>query len=97
MVIVPKLREAGAKKIHFRLTTPPPRFPCYMGMAMAKPGELLATSRTDDDLKNLLRVDSFRYLRTDELNEVTGTNFCNACLTGKYPFPVHTAVSRHSP
>ena len=91
MILVPKLREAGAKKIHFRLTTPPPRFPCFMGMAMAKPGELLAASRTDEDLKSLLRVDSFRYLRTEELREITATNFCNACLTGKYPFPVHAA------
>ena len=89
MILVPKLREAGARKIHFRLTTPPPRFPCFMGMAMAKPGELLATGRTDDDLKNLLRVDTFRHLRTEELHEITATNFCNACLTGKYPFPVH--------
>jgi glutamine phosphoribosylpyrophosphate amidotransferase len=59
-----------------------------MGMALAKPGELLATNRTDADLKNLLRVDSFRYLRTEELRELTGTNFCDACLTGKYPFAV---------
>jgi amidophosphoribosyltransferase len=88
MILIPKLREAGVKKIHFRLTAPPPRFPCLMGMALAKPGELLATNRTDADLKNLLRVDSFRYLRTEELRELTGTNFCDACLTGKYPFAV---------
>jgi amidophosphoribosyltransferase len=88
MMLIPKLREAGVKKIHFRLTAPPPRFPCLMGMALAKPGELLATNRTDADLKNLLHVDSFRYLRTEELRELSGTNFCDACLTGKYPFAV---------
>jgi amidophosphoribosyltransferase len=95
MILIPKLREAGARKIHFRLTAPPPRFPCFMGMAMAKPGELLATSRTDEGLKNLVGADSFRYLRTDELEELTGTNFCDACLTGKYPFPVHGAPVSH--
>jgi amidophosphoribosyltransferase len=88
MVIIPKLRDAGAKKIHLRLTAPPPRFPCFMGMAMAKPGELLATNRTDEDLKNLLRVDTFRYLSTKELREFSGTDFCEACLSGVYPFPV---------
>lgn len=88
MVLIPKLREAGAKKIHLRLTAPPPRFPCFMGMAMAKPGELLATNRTDEDLRNLLRVDTFRYLKTDELRESSGTDFCEACLSGAYPFPV---------
>jgi glutamine phosphoribosylpyrophosphate amidotransferase len=59
-----------------------------MGMAMAKPGELIAANRTDDQLKKLLGVDSFQYLKTEELRELTGTNFCDACLTGKYPFPV---------
>ncbi len=88
MVLIPKLREAGVKKIHLRLTAQPPRFPCLMGMALAGPGELLATNRTDTDLKSLLHVDTFRYLKTEELRELTGTNFCDACLTGKYPFPV---------
>ena len=88
MVLIPKLREAGVKKIHFRLTAQPPRFPCLMGMALAKPGELLATNRTDADLKSLLHVDTFRYLKAEELRELSGTDFCDACLTGKYPFPV---------
>jgi amidophosphoribosyltransferase len=88
VVLIPKLREAGAARIHFRLTAPPPRFPCYMGMAMAKPGELLATNRTDGQIRKLLGVDTFRYLTTEDLRELTGTHFCDACLSGKYPFPV---------
>ncbi|HME44958.1 MAG TPA: hypothetical protein VKF36_17835 [Syntrophorhabdales bacterium] len=88
MVLIPKLREAGVKKIHLRLTAQPPRFPCLMGMALAKPGELLGTNRTDADLKSLLHVDTFRYLKTEELRELSGTDFCDACLTGRYPFPV---------
>jgi amidophosphoribosyltransferase len=88
LILIPKLRAAGVSKIHLRLTAPPPRFPCFMGMAMAKPGELIAANRTDDQLKKLLGVDSFQYLKTEELRELTGTNFCDACLTGKYPFPV---------
>jgi amidophosphoribosyltransferase len=88
MILIPKLRAAGVRKIHLRLTAPPPRFPCFMGMAMAKPGELLATNRTDEDLKNLVGADSFRYLKSEELHELMGTNFCDACLAGDYPFPV---------
>ncbi len=88
MVLIPKLREAGATKIHMRLTAPPPRFPCYMGMAMAKPGELLAGNRTDEQLRKLLGVDTFRYLRTEELRGLVGTQFCDACFTGEYPFSV---------
>jgi amidophosphoribosyltransferase len=88
MVLIPKLREAGATKIHMRLTAPPPRFPCLMGMAMAKPGELLAVNRTDEQLKKLLDVDTFRYVHVEELKELVGTQFCDACFTGKYPFSI---------
>ncbi|HUJ69632.1 MAG TPA: amidophosphoribosyltransferase [Syntrophorhabdales bacterium] len=88
LILIPKLREAGVAKIHFRLTAPPPRFPCYMGMAMAKPGELMASNRTDEQVKNLIGVDTFRYLKTEDLREYTGTHFCDACLSGNYPFPV---------
>lgn len=88
MVLIPKLREAGAKKIHLRLTAPPPRFPCLMGMAMAKPGELLAGNRDDEQLRKLLGVDTFRYLKSEELREILGTQCCDACFTGNYPFSV---------
>jgi amidophosphoribosyltransferase len=88
LILIPKLRAAGVSKIHLRLTAPPPRFPCFMGMAMAKPGELLATNRTDEQLRSLLGVDSFQYLKTEDLRELTGINFCDACLSGKYPFSV---------
>ena len=88
MVLIPKLREAGATKIHMRLTAPPPRFPCLMGMAMAKPGELLAGNRTDEQLRKLIGADTFRYVKTGELRELMGAQFCDACFTGKYPFPI---------
>ncbi len=88
LILIPKLREAGVAKIHFRLTAPPPRFPCYMGMAMAKPGELMAANRTDKQVKSLIGVDTFQYLKTEELREFTGTHFCDACFSGNYPFPV---------
>jgi len=88
MVLIPKLREAGATKIHMRLTAPPPRFPCLMGMAMAKPGELLAGNRTDEQLRKLIGADTFRYLNIKELRELVGTQFCDACFTGEYPFSV---------
>ncbi len=54
-------------------------------MAMAKQGELLGTNRTDEQLRTLLGIDSFQYLKTEDLKELTGANFCDACLSGKYP------------
>jgi amidophosphoribosyltransferase len=87
-ILIPKLRQAGATKIHLRLTAPPPRFPCQMGMAMTKPGELLGANRTDDELAHLLGVDSFRHLSVDDLRGLIGPQPCDACLSGMYPFPV---------
>jgi amidophosphoribosyltransferase len=87
-ILMPKLREAGVNKIHLRLIAPPPRFPCLMGMAMAKPGELLGTNRSDEQLRKLTGADSFEYLKIEKLRELAGTQVCDACLTGRYPFPV---------
>ena len=94
MVLIPKLRDAGAKKIHLRLTAPPPRFPCFMGMAMAKPGELLATNRTDDDLKNLLRVDSLRVPLTGESERGERHRLLRSVSHGCLPFPYITCGDR---
>ncbi|HEX2965272.1 MAG TPA: hypothetical protein VHO84_05785, partial [Syntrophorhabdaceae bacterium] len=88
MVLIPKLREAGARKIHMRLTAPPPKFPCLMGVAMAKPGELLAVNRSDEQLRKLLDVDTFAYPGIEQIRELMGTPICDACFTGAYPFPV---------
>ena len=88
MVLIPKLRAAGATKIHMRLTAPPPKFPCFMGMAMAKPGELLAVNRTDDQLRQLIGADTFNYLAIAELKDLLGTGFCDACFTGNYTLTV---------
>jgi hypothetical protein len=85
VILIPKLRQAGVARIHLRLAAPPPRFPCFMGMAMAKPGELLATSRTDSQIRNLLGVDTFRYPSIEELRQLTNSRFCDACFSGKYP------------
>jgi amidophosphoribosyltransferase len=86
MSLIPKLRAAGARKIHLRLIAPPPRFPCYMGMAMARTGELLAANRTDEQLSKLIGADTFRYLKAEELRGSVGLHFCDACFTGEYPF-----------
>ncbi len=89
--MVRMLREAGAKEIHMRISSPPYRWPCFYGMDTGTQSELLASNLTVKEIEDYLDVDSLSYLTLDRLIEATGTSnagFCSACLTGKYPVEI---------
>jgi len=89
--VVAMLREAGAAEVHFRVSSPPYRWPCYYGMDTGRRSELLAADMTVGEIANYLNVDSLAYLELDRLTHATGapaTSFCTACLSGRYPVPV---------
>jgi len=102
--MVSMLREAGASKVHMRVSSPPYRWPCFYGMDTGTRGELLAANLTVDEIRDYLDVDSLAYLSLDSLVRATGTagaGFCAACLTGEYPVEVpadlHKAVLEDRP
>ena len=85
------LREAGAKEVHLRISSPPYKWPCFYGMDTGTRGELLAANLTVDEIRDYVDVDSISYLHIDRLIEATGAHnagFCDACLTGDYPIEV---------
>lgn len=85
--IVKMLRRAGAKEIHFRISAPPTKFPCFFGIDFADRKELIANNLKIEELEKYLDVDSLRYMSHEGLFESTGTNpddFCSACFNGKY-------------
>ena len=85
------LREAGAKEVHMRISSPPYRWPCFYGMDTGSRSELLAANLTVDEIREYLNVDTLSYLDLDRLVEATGAvgaGFCSACLTGEYPIDV---------
>lgn len=89
--VVVMLREAGATEIHFRVSSPPYRWPCYYGMDTGRKSELLAADLSVGEIREYLGVDSLAYLEIKRLTKATGTaeeSFCTACLTGHYPVPV---------
>ena len=89
--VVAMLREAGATEIHFRVSSPPYRWPCYYGMDTGRKSELLAADLSVGEIREYLGVDSLAYLEIERLTKATGTaeeSFCTACLTGHYPVPV---------
>jgi amidophosphoribosyltransferase len=98
--IVKMLYNAGAKEIHMRISSPPLLFPCYYGVDMVTQKEFIATSKTLEDIKNFLNVDSLGYLSIEGLVKAIGksrSKFCLACFNGEYPVEVPVEkTSKHS-
>jgi amidophosphoribosyltransferase len=85
------LREAGAREVHLRISSPPYKWPCFYGMDTGTRGELLAANLTVDEIRDYVDADTISYLTLDRLLEATGAvnaGFCDACLTGEYPIEV---------
>jgi len=84
---VNKLRELGAKEVHIRIACPPVRFPCWYGIDFSARGELIAASKSVEEIRRILDADSLSYLSLEGLaRSVTRPDhYCLACLTGDYP------------
>jgi len=95
--VVSMLREAGAAEVHFRVSSPPYRWPCFYGMDTGNRSDLLAADMSVGEIRDFLGVDSLAYLELDRLLTATGaspTSFCTACLSGEYPVPVPEADAK---
>jgi amidophosphoribosyltransferase len=89
--VVQMLREAGAAEVHFRVSSPPYKWPCFYGMDTGSRSDLLAADMSVGEIRDYLGVDSLAYLDLDRLVTATGASpgsFCTACLSGNYPVPV---------
>ncbi len=88
--LVNLLREAGATEVHFRLASPPVRFPCYYGIDMPTRGELIASEMSPEEIGKSLGVDSLGYLSLEGMLEGVDPDgtFCSACFSGDYPAPL---------
>jgi amidophosphoribosyltransferase len=94
--LVAMLREAGAEEVHFRVSSPPYKWPCYYGLDTGRRSELLAADMSVGEIRDFLKVDSLAYLDLDHLIRATGAaadGFCTGCLSGDYPIPVPVALS----
>jgi len=85
------LKDAGAREVHVRISSPPIKYPCFYGIDMAKQKELIASGRTNDDIKDHIGADSLGYLSIPGLVKALGCRrdkFCLACFDGKYPIEI---------
>ena len=95
--LVKMLREAGAKEVHLRISSPPYRWPCFYGLDTGTKAELIAANLTVEEIQDYLGADSLAYLTLDALKRATGApgaGFCDACLTGEYPAEVPVVLKR---
>jgi amidophosphoribosyltransferase len=96
--VVAMLREAGAAEIHFRVSSPPYRWPCFFGMDTGRRSDLLAADMSVGEIRDYINADSLAYLELDRLTAATGaapSAFCTACLSGEYPVEVPRSDNKH--
>ncbi len=85
--IVKMLKEAGAKEVHMRISSPPTTDPCFYGVDTPNKDKLIAANMTVEEICEFIEADSLAYLDSDSLLRsvnATEDNYCTACFTGKY-------------
>lgn len=89
--LVRMLREAGAREVHVRISSPPVKWPCFYGIDFATRAELIANGLTSEEICRSIDADSLGYVSLEDLVEATSVpmdDLCRACFDGVYPIPL---------
>ena len=90
--LVRLLREQGeASEVHVRITSPPIRWPCFLGIDIPDPDELIAHNQNEQTICDSIGADSLGYLAAEQLVEAIGQtadHLCLGCFTHSYPIDV---------
>ncbi|HPU30762.1 MAG TPA: amidophosphoribosyltransferase [Syntrophorhabdaceae bacterium] len=97
--IISMLKYYGAEEIHFRVSSPPTKFPCFYGIDTPSRKQLIASSHSIEEIKKYMGCDSLRYLSKDAMKHAVGDGdytFCDACFTGEYiiKFPMDMSIEQ---
>ena len=98
--LVKLVRDAGAREIHFRVTSPPIKYPCHYGIDFPNPQELIANwaGGNVEKIRAELGVESLRYLSLENLLASVphehGEAYCTACFSGQYPTSITTGGAK---
>ena len=88
------LRKAGAKEVHFRVSSPPVKFPCYFGIDTPRRAELISSDHDVEAIREEIGADSLAFLSMDGMLEALRScnpeqyGYCKGCFTGEYPVAV---------
>ncbi len=86
--LVSMLRDAGAKEVHMRISSPPTMGPCYYGIDTPEKDQLIAAQKSIPEIGSYIGVDSLAYLSLEGLYKAVGveqSKMCDACFSGEYP------------
>ncbi|WP_027481655.1 amidophosphoribosyltransferase [Deinococcus pimensis] len=84
--IVQLLRDAGATEVHFRVSSPPIKHPCFYGIDTAARKELVASTHTIEEIRALIGADTLSFISEEGLRgAIQGPGVCLACFNGEYP------------
>lgn len=94
--IVSMLKDAGAKEVHLRISSPPFLWPCYYGTDIPSKDELIACKHTIEEIGKMSFADSIEFLALENLPKMLGIesdcgHYCDACFSGRYP-PLSQAI-----
>jgi amidophosphoribosyltransferase len=87
--IIKMIRNAGAKEVHLRISSPPTSYPCFYGIDMPTRQELIASSHSIEEIRKYITADTLGYISMEGIQKVVPfpVNFCAACFDGEYPVP----------
>lgn len=95
--IVRLLREAGAAEIHFRISCPPTRWPCFFGIDTPRRQELIAAQNHLEEIRRYITCDTLAYLSIESLfyfDKHHDEWFCDACFSGNFPIALVDSAAR---
>ncbi len=95
--IVDLLKKAGATEVHVRISAPEFLWPCYYGTDIDDRSQLASVKFTHEELTERIGADSLGFLPLAQVKEIakdSKLNFCTACFSGDYPYPVPTHADK---
>jgi len=105
MKIVQMMRDAGAKEVHFRISSPPITHPDYYGIDTPEKEKLLAANYDIEGIRKIIGADSLAFLSVDGIYRAMGEEkrdplrpqFTDHCFTGDYPTPLTDRSAQDTP
>ncbi|MEA2517131.1 MAG: amidophosphoribosyltransferase [Actinomycetota bacterium] len=98
--LVQMLREAGAREVHLRISSPPIKWPCFYGIDMPNQDELIGSRMDVEGIRAHVGADSLAYLSLEGMlnaTQIPTDGFCTACFSSNYPIPIpaHELRNKH--
>ncbi|WP_373214059.1 amidophosphoribosyltransferase [Ruminococcus sp. 5_1_39BFAA] len=87
--LIKMLKDAGAKEVHVRISSPPFLHPCYFGTDVPSNDQLIAAQHTTEEICRMIGADSLGYMEIEYLEGMAGgLPICKACFDGNYPMEI---------